>query len=176
MIFPYYWAAHEGNAQSRNDKQILSLSKKIKWRTELPESFASPILSLVGPIFARRDVSFQVVWRTDLEVDVDEHKIIVWSYWPYICTVNDYLNAVFDDVVSLCGSCRNNALPPSLQEKLCLVAILSRAVCEKSFLKKEICYNFCRLPCQIKTYSLGWTVRRALNTISDRNKTETYLL
>ena len=83
-IFPYYWAAHEGNAQSRNEKQILSMSKKIKWRTELPESFASPILSSVGPIFARRDVSFQVVWRTDLEVDLDKHIIIVWSYWPYI--------------------------------------------------------------------------------------------
>ena len=36
----------------------------------------------------------------------------------YLRRVNDYLNAVFDDVVSLCGSCRNNALPPSLQEKL----------------------------------------------------------
>ena len=150
------------------------MSKKIKWRTELPESFASPILSLVGPIFARRDVSFQVVWRTDLEVDVDEHKIIVWSYWPYICAVNDYLNAVFDDVVSLCGSCRNS--PPTVPTGKALSCCNSLPVCEKSFLKKEICYNFCRLPCQIKTYSLGWTVRRALNTISDRNKTETYLL
>ena len=150
------------------------MSKKIKWRTELPESFASPILSLVGPIFARRDVSFQVVWRTDLEVDVDEHKIIVWSYWPYICAVNDYLNAVFDDVVSLCGSCRNS--PPTVPTGKALSCCNSLPVCEKSFLKKEICYNFCRLPCQIKTYSLGWTVRRALNTISDKNKTETYLL
>ena len=150
------------------------MSKKIKWRTELTESFASPILSLVGPIFARRDVSFQVVWRTDLEVDVDEHKIIVWSYWPYICAVNDYLNAVFDDVVSLCGSCRNS--PPTVPTGKALSCCNSLPVCEKSFLKKEICYNFCRLPCQIKTYSLGWTVRRALNTISDKNKTETYLL
>ena len=42
-----------------------------------------------------------------------------------ISTPNDYLNKVFDDVVSLCGSCRNNALPRSAREKLQLVAILS---------------------------------------------------
>ena len=64
------------------------LSKTIKWRTELPEGFECPIfLSSMGPIFVRKDVSFQVVWRTDLEVDLDEHKIIVWSYWPYIYAV-----------------------------------------------------------------------------------------
>ena len=42
-----------------------------------------------------------------------------------ISTPNDYLNKVFDDLVSLCGSCRNNALPRSAWEKLQLVAILS---------------------------------------------------
>ena len=42
-----------------------------------------------------------------------------------ISTPNDYLNKVFDDLVSLCGSCRNNALPRSAREKLQLVAILS---------------------------------------------------
>ena len=42
-----------------------------------------------------------------------------------ISTPNDYLNKVFDDVVSLCGSCRNNALPRSAREKLQLVAILA---------------------------------------------------
>ena len=42
-----------------------------------------------------------------------------------ISTPNDSLNAVFDDIISLCGSCRNNALPRSPREKLQLVAILS---------------------------------------------------
>ena len=36
-----------------------------------------------------------------------------------ISAPNDYLNAVFDDVISLCGSCRSNALPRSSKlEKL----------------------------------------------------------
>ena len=40
----------------------------------------------LGPIFRGGDASFQVVWRTDLEVDLEnEHKIILCSYWPYIC-------------------------------------------------------------------------------------------
>ena len=54
----------------------------------------------------------------------NEHKIIARSYSPYIYP-NDYLNTVFDDVVSLRGSCRNNVLPGSLREKLQLVAVLS---------------------------------------------------
>ena len=40
---------------------------------------------------------------------------------------NDY-RTVFDDVVSLGGSCRNNFLPPSSREKLQLVIILSLRV------------------------------------------------
>ena len=56
---------------------------------------------------------FQVVWRTDLEVDVERtHWIIAWAYWPYIFP-DDYLITVFDEVLSLRGSCRNNALPRS---------------------------------------------------------------
>lgn len=35
-----------------------------------------------------------------------------------ISVPNDHLNAVFDEVVNLCGSCRNNALPWSPQENL----------------------------------------------------------
>ena len=45
-----------------------------------------------------------------------------------ISTPNDSLNVVFDDIISLCGSCRNNALPRSPREKLQLVAILSLRV------------------------------------------------
>ena len=35
-----------------------------------------------------------------------------------ISVPNDHLNAVFDEVVNLYGSCRNNALPRSPQENL----------------------------------------------------------
>ena len=44
-----------------------------------------------SPLLWRRflqggDGSFQVVWRTDLEVNLKrtQIKIIAWSYWPYI--------------------------------------------------------------------------------------------
>ena len=39
-------------------------------------------------------------------------KLLRGVFGP-ISTPNDYLSTVFDDVVSLCGSCRNNALPRS---------------------------------------------------------------
>ena len=70
-----------------------------------------------------------------------------------ISTPNDSLNAVFDDIISLCGSCRNNAFPRSPREKLQLVAILLPA-CDGSFLTiKE--YAICRSPHQTGTYSLA---------------------
>ena len=70
-----------------------------------------------------------------------------------ISTPNDYLNAVFDDIISLCGSCRNNALPRPPREKLQLVAIPLPA-CDGSFLAiKE--YAICRSPHQTGTYSLA---------------------
>ena len=70
-----------------------------------------------------------------------------------ISTPNDSLNAVFDDIISLCGSCRNNALPRSPREKLQLVAILLPA-CDRSFLTiKE--YAICRSPHHTGTYSLA---------------------
>ena len=70
-----------------------------------------------------------------------------------ISTPNDYLHAVFDDIISLCGSCRNNALPRPPREKLQLVAIPLPA-CDGSFLTiKE--YAICRSLHQTGTYSLA---------------------
>ena len=71
-----------------------------------------------------------------------------------ISTPSDYLNAVFNDIISLCGSWKkNNALPQSPREKLQLVAILLPA-CDGSFLTiKE--YAICRSPHQTGTYSLA---------------------
>ena len=66
----------------------------------------------------------------------NEHKIIARSYSPYIYP-NDYLNTVFDDIISLRGSCRNNALPGSLREKLELVAVLSLRVKSLSGLEER---------------------------------------
>ena len=62
-------------------------------------------------------MSFQVVWRTDLKVDLNNTKLLRGVISP-ISTRNNYLNTVFDEVVSLCESCRNNALPRSPRENL----------------------------------------------------------
>ena len=35
--------------------------------------------------YRKGDKSFQLIWQTDLEVNL-KHKIIAWSYWPYIYT------------------------------------------------------------------------------------------
>ena len=51
---------------------------------------------------------------------------------------NDYLSTVFDDVVSLGGSCRNNFLPPSSREKLQLVTILSLRVKILSLQERDV--------------------------------------
>ena len=91
-----------------------------------------------------------------------------------ISAPNDYLNTVFDDVVSqLPGSCENNALSRSPGEKLQLVAVLS--VRKKSLVlstRKEYNHAICRSSRQIETL-FTWIVRRALNAISDRHITET---
>ena len=75
------------------------------------------------------------------------HKII-----DPISVPNDYLNAVFDDVISLWGSCRKNVLPWSPQEN-CKTCCNSLPVCKKVFLASKE-YAICRLPYQIETYSL----------------------
>ena len=62
-------------------------------------------------------MSFQVVWRTDLKVDLKNTKLLR-GVISSISTRNNYLNTVFDEVVSLCESCRNNALPRSPGENL----------------------------------------------------------
>ena len=67
------------------------------------------------------DGLFQVVWGTDLEVHLERTKLLRGVIGS-ISRPNDYLNTVFDDVVSLPGSCENNALSRSPREKLQLVA------------------------------------------------------
>ena len=73
------------------------------------------------------DGLFQVVWGTDLEVHLERTKLL-GGVIGSISRPNDYLNTVFDDVVSLPGNCENNALSRSPREKLQLVAVLSLRV------------------------------------------------
>ena len=54
-------------------KKVLTrlCSKKTKWWTELPEGFACPIPVQWVRFLRRGEGSFQVIWRTDLEVDLE---------------------------------------------------------------------------------------------------------
>ena len=114
----YYWAACKGNAQLINEKQFFLSQKKTKWQTEIPEGFACPIPPVNGADFVRREwvISCHLANRFGRELGTNTklmHGVI-----DSISTPNDYLNTAFDDVVSLCRSCRKNALPRSAQERL----------------------------------------------------------
>ena len=111
----YYWAACEGNTQLRNKKQILFMSKM----TDInPRRLCMSHSSFNGADFmGRRQVisghlanRFGSGFRSNAKLS---HGVIDPMSVP-----NDYLNTVFDDVVSLCRSCRKNAPPWSPQEKL----------------------------------------------------------
>ena len=56
-----------------------------------------------------------------VEIPVCVNVMLNLSIGP-VTTQDDYLNTVFDDVISLCGSCRNKALPWSPSPVLCLDA------------------------------------------------------
>ena len=134
-------------------KQILSMSKETKWWMELPEGFACPIPPSMGPIFVgrRQVIPSHLVNRFGSWFGTN-NKLSRGVIGP-ISTTNDYLNTAYNDVVCLCGSCRNNALSRSPWEKIWLVAILSQRV--KSLSLQERNNAICRLPRQIQTYSLG---------------------
>ena len=106
-----------------------------------------PFLLQKGLQFLRGvDGSFEVIWQTAKQGAIDP-----------ISMLNDYLNTVFDDVVtcSLCRCCRNTArLPRYPREKPQLAAILSLHVERLSF--KKLIILFCRLPHEIETHLLGY--------------------
>ena len=63
--------------------------------------------------------------------------------------LNDYLNIVFNVVVSLCK------YSPRVHMGKTLTCCNSLPVCNKSFLTRKE-YAICRFPRQIETHSLGW--------------------
>ena len=98
---PNYWAAREGNAQSRIG--LLLCQKKTKWWTELPEGFACPTPPSVAPISAGRGrvISGRLANRFGSRFGTNT-KLLRRVIGP-ISTPNDYLNTLVDDVVSLCS-------------------------------------------------------------------------
>ena len=88
------------DTNTRDFGYILSMSKKIKWRTELPEGFASPILSSVGPIFCEEGIviSGRLANRFGSQFGRTQNYCVELLAL-YLCRVNDYINAIFDDGV-----------------------------------------------------------------------------
>ena len=60
----------EGNAQSRNTFGYVK--KRQNGGRNSQETLRVPFPLVMGPIFAGRDGSFQGVWQTDLEVDLEQ--------------------------------------------------------------------------------------------------------
>ena len=89
------------------------MSKKTKWRKELPEGFACLIPPSMRPIFAGRGRVISVRRANTFGSRFGTNTKLLRGVFGPTSMPNDYLNTVFDDVVSLCGSCRDNALPRS---------------------------------------------------------------
>ena len=83
-----------------------------------PKALRVPFPLQMGLIFAGRGrvISGRLANRFG-SLFATNTKLLLGVIGP-VSAPNEYLNTVFDDVVSLCGSCRNNALPRSLREKL----------------------------------------------------------
>ena len=169
-LFAFYWAAREGKAQSRNEKHVLSMSKKRqRGRRKSWRVLSVPLPLQWGRSFRGGDGPFHVVWPTALEVYLHRtQNYCVELLALYLCRIIIKIQSS-DEVVSLLGSCRSYALTRSPREKLQLLQF-SPWVWQVSPYKKRICYLWIA---SSNKNIFTWIVRKALNTISNRNKTET---
>ena len=121
---PYFPNFDTGCTSGDNSLYISlpSKSKKDKMANGTPRGFCvshhPPPPLLWGRFLRGGDGSFQVVWRTDLEVD------LTWTQNYCVELLALYLRRMIieiqysDEVVNQRGSCRNNAVPQSPREKL----------------------------------------------------------
>ena len=87
-------------ATPNQDKKKYGQSSQKALRVSLPLQW--------GRFLRGGNGSFQIVWRTDLIGSrFGTNTKLLRAVTGPISTRNDYLNTVFDDVVSLRGSCRN---------------------------------------------------------------------
>ena len=115
-----------------------------------------PISSSVGPIFGGRGQVISGHLANRFGSPFGKNTKLLRGVIGSISTPNDYLNTVFDDhVVSLPGSCENNALL-TVPTRKPSTGCSSLPAQEKSspFYKKGIS-AFCRSSVQIETYSFG---------------------
>ena len=84
-LLAFYWAAREGKAQSRNEKHVLSMSKKDKVTDGNPGEFYvfhSPFNE--ADFWAEGTGHFMWSGKQLWKSIWIEHKIIACSYWPHI--------------------------------------------------------------------------------------------
>ena len=67
----YYWAAHEGNIQSRNESRLCQKKKRQNGGQSCQKSLHLPFPLQCGWFLQGGDGSFQVLWRRDLEVSLE---------------------------------------------------------------------------------------------------------
>ena len=109
-----------------------------KWQTEIPEGFACPIPPINGAEFVGRERVISGNPAKRFGSGFGSSTKLLHEVINPISVLNNYLNRVFDDVVSLCGSCRKNALLWSPQENL-KTCCNSLHVCKKVFLASKGC-------------------------------------
>ena len=128
----HFCATREGNAQSRNEKQHSFFGDKRQnvggiSQKALGVHFPINRADFSGKGTGHFKSSGEQIWKS-----IGTNTELVRGVIGPISSPNDDLNIVFDDVVSLRGSCRNNSLPRSPREKLQLVTILSLGVKARS--------------------------------------------
>ena len=135
-----------------------------------PRRLCVSLTHSMGPIFTKWTDYFksssEKIWKSIW----NKHKIIVWICWPYI----------YVEWWSKCNILWCNKPAWELQKQCPPTVLTGKAstwfsclpACEESLLTRKE-YTICRSPPQIEAYSLGIRpVRRDLNVISHRNKTE----
>ena len=148
----YYWAAHKSNAQSRITFHLYR--KNTNWWRELPAAFTYPFMApFNGANFASkgRVISCRLANRVGSRFETNR-KLLPEIIGP-ISTPNDYLNTSSDEVVSLRGSCRNNACPPMVPTEKAQVFVSVKSFLLIQERRKE--YAICWSPRQIEIYPLG---------------------
>ena len=94
----------------------------------------------MGLIFAERGQVISGCLANRLESRLEKNTKLLRGIVGPISTPNDYLNTVFDEVVSLRKSCRYYALPRSPREKLQFVTIPFRRVKSLSLPEKNMLF------------------------------------
>lgn len=147
----YYWAARKSNAQSRITFHLYR--KNTNWGREQEPLRVPSWPPFNGANFESRGrvISCRLANRVGSRFETNR-KLLPEIIGP-ISTPNDYLNTSSDEVVSLRGSCRNNACPPMVPTEKAQVFVSVKSFLLIQERRKE--YAICWSPRQIEIYPQG---------------------